>query len=125
MSPEGGATMLYAEIWTFQLGPSVKLRDLEGFEVQATDGSIGKVDRATDEAGGSFIVVDTGPWIFGRKVVIPAGAIERVDVDNRVVRVAMTKDEIKRSPVFDAERGWDEDYRRQFDTYFGGLRKAS
>jgi hypothetical protein len=117
--------MLYAEIWTFQLGPSVKLRDLEGFEVHATDGSIGKVDRATDEAGGSFIVVDTGPWIFGRKVVIPAGAIERVDIDNRVVRVAMTKDEIKRSPVFDTERGWDEDYRRQFDTYFGGLRKAS
>jgi hypothetical protein len=99
--------------------------NLDGFDVEATDGSIGKIDRATDEVGGSFIVVDTGPWIFGRKVVIPAGAIERVDVENRVVRVAMTKDEIKRSPVFDPERGFDEDYRREFDTYFGGLRKAS
>ena len=117
--------MMYGEIWMFQLGPSVNLRDLDGFEVEATDGSIGKVDRATDEAAGSFIVVDTGAWIFGRKVVIPAGAIERIDVDNRVVRVAMTKDEIKRSPKFDPDRGWDDDYRREFDTYFGGLRKAS
>jgi hypothetical protein len=117
--------MMYAETWTFQLEPSVKLRDLEGFEVEATDGSIGKVDRATDKAGGSFIVVDTGPWIFGRKVVIPAGTIERVDVDNSIVRVAMTKDEIKRSPAFDPDRGWDDDYRREFDTYFAGLRKAS
>jgi len=25
--------MMYAEIWTFRLGPSVKLRDLVGFEV--------------------------------------------------------------------------------------------
>jgi hypothetical protein len=117
--------MMYAEIWTFQLGSSVKLRDLEGFEVEATDGSIGKVDLAADEVGGSFIVVDTGPWIFGRKVVIPAGTIERVDAENRVVHVAMTKDEIKRSPVFDPDRGFDNDYRREFDTYFGGLRKVS
>jgi len=41
--------MMYTEIWTFQLGPSVKLRDLEGFEVQATDGSIGEAHKKSSQ----------------------------------------------------------------------------
>src|SRR5436190_19454364 len=36
-------------------------------------GSIGKIDEATNDTGSSSVVVDTGPWIFGRKVVILAG----------------------------------------------------
>ena len=42
--------------------------DVTGFEVEATDGGIGKVDEATNEVGSSYLVVDTGPWIFGKKV---------------------------------------------------------
>ena len=41
------------------------------------DGSIGKVDELTDEVGRSAVVVDTGPWIFGRKVVILPGRSSR------------------------------------------------
>jgi hypothetical protein len=30
-------------------------------------------------------VVDTGPWIFGRKVLLPAGVVERIDtVEHKV-----------------------------------------
>jgi hypothetical protein len=29
--------------------------------------SIGKIDEATNEAAASQLVVDTGPWIFGKK----------------------------------------------------------
>ncbi len=56
---------------------------MKGFKVEATDGDIGKVDEATYEVGSSYIVVDTGPWIFGRKVVLPAGMIERIDLDKK------------------------------------------
>ena len=45
--------------------------DLTGYEVEATDGGIGSVDEATNDVGGSYIVVDTGPWIFGKKVLLP------------------------------------------------------
>ena len=45
------------------------------FPSRRLDGSIGKVDDATNDVGGSFIVVDTGPWIFGKKVLLPAGVI--------------------------------------------------
>lgn len=52
------------------------------------------------------LVVDTGPWIFGRKVMLPAGTIERVDWDDQAVYVDRTKDEIKDSPEL-GETGWD------------------
>jgi uncharacterized protein YifN (PemK superfamily) len=81
----------------------------------------------TDEVGRAAVVVDTGPWIFGRKVVIPAGAIERIDLNEKKVHVAMTKDQIKNSPEFDQERGWrDDEYHARLDAYYGeGMRRAS
>ena len=51
--------------------------DVTGFHVEAADGRIGKVDEATYDVGSAYLVVDTGPWIFGRKVVIPAGTVTR------------------------------------------------
>ena len=72
-----------------------------GYHVHATDGDIGKIDEASDDAGSSRLVVDTGPWIFGRKVVLPAGTVQRVDDDEEKVYVDLTKDQIKNSPEWD------------------------
>jgi hypothetical protein len=60
-------------------------------------------------------VVDTGPWIFGKKVLLPAGTIENVDVQNRKVYVDRTKDEIKNAPRFDPGhlQGAELPYRRR------------
>lgn len=92
--------------------------DLEGFKVEATDGGIGKIDEATDEVGASYIVVDTGPWILGKKVVLPAGVIERIDLeDNRVV-VRLTKDQIKDSPEYDPDTYRSNEYRSRLGTYY-------
>jgi hypothetical protein len=78
--------------------------DVTGFDVEASDGHIGKVDEATYEAGGSCVVVDTGFWIFGKKRMLPAGVVTSVDVDERKVYVSMTKDQIKDAPDYDADR---------------------
>src|SRR5512132_1589616 len=100
--------MTVAEIWTFNIAPTV---DLSGFKVEALDGSIGKVDEATYEAAGSFVVVDTGPWIFGKKVMLPAGVIRDIDLDTESVFVNRTKDQIKNAPEFDEKRYLDQGYR--------------
>jgi hypothetical protein len=48
--------------------------DLTGYSVAAVDGDIGHVQEATNELlGASYLLVDTGPWILGRKVMLPAG----------------------------------------------------
>jgi len=51
--------------------------DLTGYPIAAVDGDIGHVDEATYQVGSSYLVVDTGAWIFGRKVLLPAGVVER------------------------------------------------
>jgi hypothetical protein len=91
---------------------------IEGFSVEATDGSIGKIDESTQELGSSYIVVDTGPWIFGKKVLLPAGMIERVDRTDAQVYVNLTKEQIKNAPEFDATTYRDDAYRSSLGDYY-------
>ena len=94
-----------ADIYTYRVDIfTAEPLDLTGFDVEATDGHIGKVDEASLEQGVSCLVVDTGFWIFGKKRMIPAGVVNRVDVDNKKVFVSMSKQEIKDAPDFDGER---------------------
>ena len=106
------------DIWTFS-EPSLDATGLVGFSVEATDGGIGKIDEATGDVGRSHLIVDTGPWIFGKKVLLPAGVVERVDLDTETVFVNRTKDEIKNAPEFDAdELRDDEAYRGRVGSYY-------
>lgn len=72
--------------------------DLIGYAVEATDGSIGKVDKHSDDVTSSYLVVDTGVWIFGKHVLLPAGTVKTVDQAERKIYVDLTKEQIKNSP---------------------------
>jgi hypothetical protein len=98
--------------------------DVTGFDVEARDGSIGKVDEVTFEDGESYVVVDTGVWIFGKKVLLPAGLIERVDRDDETVYVTRTKDEIENAPEFDKDNYREADYRSTVGGYYGSTETA-
>jgi hypothetical protein len=105
------------ELWTYP--ETVGRLDLTGFEVEASNGSIGKVDEATHEVGESYLVVDTGLWIFGQKVLLPAGVVERVDRDQEKVYVDRTKDEIEKAPEFDKDNYRGDEYRSAVGGYYG------
>lgn len=106
------------DVWSFRTEPTIGDVDLTGFSVEAADGGIGKVDEATYEAGSSYLIVDTGPWIFGKKVMLPAGVVQRVDPESETVFVNRTKDEIKNAPEFDDTLA-DADYRSRLGEYYG------
>jgi hypothetical protein len=99
--------------------------DLVGFAVEALDGEIGRIDEATQEIGTRYLVVDTGPWIFGKKVMLPAGLVERVDVANQRVYVGRTRDVIKRAPDLNDVRHHDPRYREALSVYYGPSRAAT
>ena len=110
------------DVWTYRettLGADLNKANIVGYSVEALDGSIGKVDEATFDAGSAFIVVDTGPWIFGKKVMLPAGVVKSVDHDDETIFVNRTKDEIKNAPEFDDSLAQDDDYRGRLGTYYG------
>ena len=113
------------DVWTFrdtaQLGSNVidTKVDLSGFKVEAIDGSIGSIDESTYGTSRSYVVVDTGPWIFGKKVMLPAGVIRGIDEDEERVYVNRTKDEIKNAPEFDDAMLTDETYHSSVGAYYG------
>jgi hypothetical protein len=114
--------MISVELWTYR-DAMVDGTKLIGYSVEAMDGGIGKVDDATNDVGASYVVVDTGPWIFGKKVMIPAGVIDRVDNDDETVYVSRTKDEIKNAPEFDESRYGEDAYRQELGGYYGAPRR--
>jgi hypothetical protein len=107
------------DLWSYRDTARSQPTDLVGFQVVATDGATGNLDAATYDVGGSYLVVDTGFWIFGKKRMLPAGVIDRIDYDRREVYVNLTKDEIRQAPDYDAEREREEAYRQDVGTYYG------
>jgi len=112
-------------VWIEPTGTStspVSGTDVSGFDVEATDGHIGKVDAATYELGGSYLVADTGFWIFGKKRMIPANVVDRVDPNEKKVFLRMSKDEVKEAPDYDPDRLFG-DQQSEHDTYYGASAK--
>ena len=109
--------------WSYRqsVGVSGGKVDLVGFTVDAIDGEIGKIDEATYDAASSYVVVDTGPWIFGNKVLLPAGTITRVDRTGRKVQIERTKEEIKNAPRFDKDAYTSRGYRDRLGDYYRGF----
>jgi hypothetical protein len=121
---EANCKMQTADVWVYrersQLGfDPTSGKDLTGYHVEALDGSIGKVDEATYDVAQSYVIVDTGPWIFGKKVMLPAGVIQRVDENEEKVFVNRTKDQIKSAPEYDDSMNTDPSYRDDLGTYYG------
>ncbi|MCG5213122.1 PRC-barrel domain-containing protein [Streptosporangium sp. KLBMP 9127] len=109
------------QLWTYRadVHDTGKNLDVVGYDVEATDGKIGSVDDATYDVGQSYLIVDTGPWIFGKKVMLPASTVTQIDPQERKIYVARTKHEIKSAPEFDASAFKETAYRDRLGEYYG------
>jgi hypothetical protein len=113
--------MATTQVWSY--GREVRSgADLSGYDVDARDGEIGSVDEATNDVGASYLIVDTGPWIFGKRVLLPAGVIERVDHGARRIHAGLTRDEIRNAPEYDVDAPVSPAYRQELGSYYEGLR---
>ena len=110
--------MATTDIWVYR-DQTWATGDLTGYHVEALDGGIGKIDEASYDVGAGYVVIDTGPWIFGKKVMLPAGVIGNVDHADEKVWVNRTKDQIKNAPEFDEEHYRDVTYRNEIGSYYG------
>jgi hypothetical protein len=111
--PTGGAPT-----GTARAGAGSAGANLVGYTVYANDGVVGSVDEASYQAGASYLVVHTGPWANGRKVLLPAGTVRRVDHHTRTVYLDCTKNQIMHSPAYDRESLGRPAYRDRVGSYF-------
>ncbi len=63
--------------------------------------------------------VDTGPWIFGKKVMLPAGTVTRIDALDQKVYVDRAKEQIKNAPEYDPDTFGSPEYRDKIGGYYG------
>ena len=92
--------------------------DLAGFTVEARDGKVGVVDQATWDKAFGYLVVNTGPSIFGKQVMLPGGVVCRLDLDDETVFVDRSRDEVLDAPAFDESRADDAGYLNELRAYF-------
>jgi hypothetical protein len=94
--------------------------DLRGFAAEGRDGTVGKVDDASyDESQRSYLVIDTGPALFGKKVFLPTGVITQVDLGGKAVHADVTTEDVKNAPEYDPDRRLDDDLRAQVTSHYG------
>ena len=106
-------------VWTYRGDIDPSASNFVGFDVEAADGEIGKIDKASTEVNRQYLVVDTGFWIFGKKRLIPVGVVSRIDHADKKVYVQMTKDQIKDAPDYDeAMTAADDAYYDKYSSYY-------
>jgi hypothetical protein len=77
------------------------IAELEGYRLLARDGEFGKLkDVYFDDNSftAAYVVVDTGTWLPGRKVLIPLVALDSPDWGAKVLPVELTKKQIENCP---------------------------
>ena len=74
---------------------------MKGYTIEASDGALGDLnDILFDDANwhARWLVVDTGNWLPGRKVLLPLSALGKPDPERRIFPVALTMQQVKDSP---------------------------
>lgn len=95
---------------------SPQLSDIKNFGVYGQDDNkIGSVhDILIDSGSGRFryFVLDVGPWILGKKVLLPVGQA-RLDQSEKRLYVNMMKEQVEKLPSFDDLKKIDQNYEEQ------------
>ena len=109
------------------------LRDVKGLHgstIHALDGEIGRVDEILfDDEHWTvrYLIVDTGGWLSGRKVLISPIAFGFPDWEHQMLGVNLTREQIRNSPDVDTDkpvsRQWEMNYYGYYDWpyYWGGM----
>ncbi len=98
------------------------VKDLEDYAIQATDGSIGQVnDFYFDDKAWviRYLVVNTGSWLSGRKVLISPIALGQPNWGEKVLSVSITQEQVKNSPGIDTERPVSRQHEMRYLGYYG------
>lgn len=97
------------------------IKNLRGVTIHATDGDFGSVDDFLfDDENWTirYLVVDTGKWLAGRKVLISPASLHRAQKADGV-RTMLTKEQIKNSPDIYQHQPVSRRHEAEYLNYYG------
>jgi len=97
------------------------MKDVTGYSIQATDGELGDVeDFVVDDETWTirYMIVDTGNWLPGKKVLVAPPWISTVDWKSSNVYVNLSREAIKSGPEFNPDK-LDRQYETELYKHYG------
>lgn len=98
------------------------IEGLQGFSISALDGELGHVkDLLFDDREWTIrhLIVDTGSWLTGRKVLISPAAIQYTDWDNKTLAVRLSRQQVQDSPDVDSAKPVSRQQETALYDYYG------
>ena len=92
-----------------------------GYIIKTLDGEVGDVtDFIIDDEDWKikFLVVDTGNWFSGKKVLLSPGLIKEIDWINSSILVKASIEDIKNSPEYDHGKPISETYETELNKHY-------
>ncbi len=99
-----------------------RISRMVGSHVVALDGEVGKVhDVYIDDTHWlvRYLVVSTGRWLSGRRVLVSPQAIEMIDHVLHAVSVSLTRERVRESPDIDTDEPVSRQHESEFNRYYG------
>ncbi len=96
------------------------IKEFLGYTIRAEDGEIGRVDDFyfdDDQWTIRYLVVDTGGWLSGRKVLISTSALE--EPRERTFPAHLTRQQVRESPDIDANQPVSRQQEELLVGYYG------
>ncbi|UBF26058.1 DUF2382 domain-containing protein [Kovacikia minuta CCNUW1] len=94
--------------------------DVIGYALYSGDDKLGSVDDILVDDGGNFryLVVNTGLWILGKKVLLPIGRARISHPDHRIYVSGLSKEQVENMPAYDSNAVVDYDHEERIrETY--------
>jgi sporulation protein YlmC with PRC-barrel domain len=85
---------------------NVTIKSLRGDEIVALDGRVGSLDDLyidRERWAVRYLVVDTGSWLHGRRVLLPPELVVPGGPDGDAIFVALTREEVHNRPGVEAD----------------------
>ena len=98
------------------------VKSFENATIGATDGQIGHVkDIYFDDQLWviRYLVVNTGLWLIGRKVLISPISLRKPDWPGQTFPATITKEQVKHSPDINTDKPVSRQHEEQYLDYFG------
>jgi sporulation protein YlmC with PRC-barrel domain len=96
--------------------------EMHGYAIMASDGHIGTVSDLLFEDTTwrvRWVVVDTGDWLPGRKVILPISVLGHIDASQEKFPVRLTKKQVEDSPDIDTARPVSRQLETSVYDYYG------
>jgi uncharacterized protein (TIGR02271 family) len=89
--------------------------DLKGMDVYSGAEKVGSVEDVLVDDSGEFryLVINTGAWIFGKKVLLPIGRSRIDSIGNRVEAMNLSKAQVEALPEFKDDMTADYEHEEE------------